>query len=55
MRKMGRNGFAFPALQERRTIMTTDRNKEIMAANIKKYMERKGVTNQQFCDDLDLT
>ena len=33
--------------------MTTDRNKEIMAANIKKYMERKGVTNQQFCDDLD--
>lgn len=33
--------------------MTTDRNKEIMATNIKKYMERKGVTNQQLCDALD--
>ena len=33
--------------------MSSDRNKEIMAANIKKYMERKGVTNQQLCDDLN--
>ena len=32
--------------------MSSDRNKEIMAANIKKYMERKGVTNQQLCDAL---
>lgn len=28
-------------------------NKEIMARNIKRYMERKGVTNQQLCADLD--
>ena len=27
-------------------------NKDIMARNIKKYMERKGVTNQQLCDAL---
>ena len=33
--------------------MSSDRNKEIMAANIKKYMERKGVTNQQVCDALN--
>lgn len=33
--------------------MSSDRNKEIMAANILKYMDRKGVTKQQLCDDLD--
>lgn len=32
--------------------MNTDENKKIMAQNIKKYMERKGVTNQQLCDSL---
>lgn len=32
--------------------MTNDRHKEILAANIKKYMERKGVTNHQICDAL---
>ena len=29
-----------------------DDNKRIMAQNIKDYMRRKGVTNQQLCDDL---
>lgn len=29
-----------------------DENKKIMANNIKKYMEIKGVTNQQVCDAL---
>ena len=33
--------------------MNDNRNKEIMAANIKRYMEMKGVTNQQLCDALD--
>ena len=33
--------------------MNTDTNKKIMAANIKRYMEIKGVTNQQLCDALD--
>ena len=33
--------------------MNTDRNKEIMAQNIKRYMDMKGVTNQQLCDALD--
>lgn len=33
--------------------MNIDRNKEIMASNIKRYMEMKGVTNQQLCDALD--
>lgn len=28
-------------------------NKEIMARNIKRYMEGKGVTNQQLCADLN--
>ena len=32
--------------------MNTEENKQIMARNIKKYMEQKGVTNQQLCDDL---
>jgi transcriptional regulator with XRE-family HTH domain len=30
-----------------------NRNKQIMASNIKRYMEMKGVTNQQLCDALD--
>lgn len=29
-----------------------EENKLIMARNIKKYMDMKGVTNQQICDDL---
>ena len=29
-------------------------NKQIMARNIQKYMERKGVSNQQLCDALDI-
>lgn len=33
--------------------MNTVENKQIMARNIKKYMEKKGVTNQQICDALD--
>ena len=33
--------------------MNDNRNKEIMASNIKRYMEMKGVTNQQLCDALD--
>ena len=32
--------------------MNSDMNKKIMARNIKKYMEIKGVTNQQICDAL---
>lgn len=32
--------------------MNTDENKKIMAQNIKKYMARKGVNNQQLCDAL---
>ena len=30
----------------------TEENKKILAENIKFYMKRKGVTNQQLCDDL---
>lgn len=33
--------------------MNTEQNKQIMAANIKRYMAAKGVTNQQLCDALD--
>ena len=33
--------------------MSDSRNKEIMARNIKRYMDMKGVTNQQLCDALD--
>ena len=33
--------------------MSDSRNKQIMASNIKRYMEIKGVTNQQLCDALD--
>jgi transcriptional regulator with XRE-family HTH domain len=33
--------------------MNTDENKQIMARNIKRFMEKKGVTNQQLCDALD--
>ena len=32
--------------------MSAEENKKIMARNIKRYMERKGVTNQQVCDAL---
>ena len=32
--------------------MHTAENKQVMAANIRKYMDRKGVTNQQLCEDL---
>lgn len=32
--------------------MDVSENKQIMARNIKKYMERKGVSNQQLCDAL---
>lgn len=32
--------------------MNGNDSKQIMAKNIKYYMERKGVTNQQICDDL---
>ena len=32
--------------------MNTEENKQIMAQNIRRYMERKGVTNQQICDAL---
>lgn len=32
--------------------MQTEENKKIMANNIKRYMEQKGVTNQQLCEDL---
>ena len=34
--------------------MNTEENKRIMAENILRYMEKKGVTNQQVCDALDL-
>lgn len=33
--------------------MNTEENKQIMAENIKRQMERKGVTKQQICDALD--
>ena len=32
--------------------MQTEENKKIMARNIKRYMDQKGVTNQQLCDAL---
>lgn len=32
--------------------MDTQANKDIMSRNIKRQMEKKGVTNQQICDDL---
>lgn len=32
--------------------MHTTENKQVMAANIRRYMDRKGVTNQQLCEDL---
>lgn len=32
--------------------MSSQESKQIMAKNIKKYMEIKGVTNQQLCEDL---
>lgn len=33
--------------------MSDDENKRIMARNIKMYMTKKGVTNQQICDALN--
>ena len=33
--------------------MNIEENKRIMASNIKRYMDQKGVTNQQLCDALD--
>lgn len=33
--------------------MGIEDSKQIMARNIKRYMESKGVTNQQLCDALD--
>ncbi len=33
--------------------MNDNHNKEIMAKNIRRYMDMKGVTNQQLCDALD--
>ena len=33
--------------------MNIEDNKRIMANNIRRYMEQKGVTNQQLCDALD--
>lgn len=32
--------------------MHTAENKQVMAANIRRYMDRKGVNNQQLCEDL---
>lgn len=32
--------------------MNAEENKRIMAQNIKRFMEQKGVTNQQICDAL---
>lgn len=32
--------------------MQTEENKKIMARNIKRYMDSKGVTNQKLCEDL---
>lgn len=34
--------------------MEEQKNKEIMAKNIKKYMNRKGVSNQMVCEDLGI-
>lgn len=34
--------------------MNTEDNKKIMAQNIQRYMDRKGVSRQQVCDDLDI-
>lgn len=32
--------------------MDSSKSKEIMAKNIRRYMDSKGVTNQKLCDDL---
>lgn len=32
--------------------MNSNKSKDIMAKNIKRYMDSKGVTNQKLCDDL---
>lgn len=32
--------------------MSSDASKQIMARNIKRYMDSKGISNQKLCDDL---
>lgn len=32
--------------------MRTEENKQVMARNIRRYMDAKGITNQQLCADL---
>lgn len=32
--------------------MHTEENKQVMARNIKRFMDRKGVSNQKLCEDL---
>lgn len=34
--------------------MNTEENKQIMAQNIQKYMDQRGITRQQLCDALDI-
>ena len=34
--------------------MNTEENKRIMANNIQKYMDQRGITRQQLCDALDI-
>ena len=34
--------------------MNTEENKQIMARNIQRYMDQRGITRQQLCDALDI-
>lgn len=34
--------------------MNAEENKKIMAANIQRYMDQRGITRQQLCDALDI-
>lgn len=34
--------------------MNTEDNKQIMAQNIQRYMDQRGITRQQLCDALDI-
>lgn len=34
--------------------MKADENKQIMARNIQRYMDQRGITRQQLCDALDI-
>ena len=34
--------------------MRTDENKQIMAQNIQRYMDQRGISRQQLCDALDI-